>query len=92
MMGLFFYGRDAIQQPLGNGSLCVGGQLFRLPPQSSGATGVITRLLDFTQAPFNSGPGQILPGTLWRFQCHYRDAGFGAGANLTGGLAVPFCP
>ena len=91
--GLFFAGRDAVQIPLGNGLRCVGGsQLFRLPAQSSGPSGVITRTLDFTAAPFASGPGQILPGTLWRFQCYYRDTGFGAGLNLTDGLAVPFCP
>jgi hypothetical protein len=91
--GLFFYGRDAVQLPLGNGFRCVGGgQLFRLPPQSSGPSGVLTRTLDFTAAPFASGPGQILPGTLWRFQCYYRDTGFGAGLNLSDGLAVPFCP
>ena len=91
--GFFFYGRDAVQLPLGNGFRCVGGaQLFRLPVQNSGSNGVITRQLDFTQPPFASGPGQILPGTLWRFQCYYRDTGFGAGFNLTDALAVPFCP
>ncbi len=91
--GLFFYGRDAVQLPLGNGLRCVGGgQLFRLPAQTSGSSGVITRTLDFTAPPFASGPGQILPGTLWRFQCYYRDTGFGAGFNLTDALAVPFCP
>ncbi|MBK7645165.1 MAG: hypothetical protein IPJ19_19320 [Planctomycetes bacterium] len=91
--GFFFYGPDAVQIPLGNGFRCVGGsQLFRLSPQSSGASGVITRTLDFTQPPFSAGPGQILPGTLWRFQCYYRDTGFGQGFNLTDGLAVPFCP
>ncbi len=91
--GFFFYGRDAASIPLGNGTRCVGGaQLFRLPVQSSGAAGVITRLLDFTQPPFSSGNGQISPGTLWRFQCYYRDTGFGAGFNLTDATAVPFCP
>jgi hypothetical protein len=91
--GFFFYGDDAVQLPLGNGFRCVGGShLTRLTPQGSGSTGVITLQLDFTQPPFNSGPGQILPGTLRRFQLYYRDTGFGAGFNLTDGLAVPFCP
>jgi hypothetical protein len=90
--GFFYYGTDAVQIPLGNGFRCIGGsQLFRLPPQSSGPNGVIARQLDFTQPPFGSGPGQILPGTLWRFQCYYRDTGFGTGFNLSEGLAVPFC-
>ncbi len=93
MTALFFYGIDAVQIPLGNGFRCVGGSsLFRLPAQSSGANGVITQQLDFTQLPFSSGPGQILPGTLWHFQCYYRDTGFGAGFNFTDALAVPFCP
>ena len=91
--GFFFYGRDAVNVPLGNGVRCVGGaQLFRLPVQSSGASGVITRQLDFTQPPLSSGNGQIAPGTLWRFQCYYRDTGYGAGFNLTDATAVPFCP
>jgi hypothetical protein len=92
-MGFFLYGRDAVQLPFGNGFRCVGGsQLFRLSPQSSGPNGVITRLLDFNLPPMSGGPGEILPGTLWRFQCYYRDTGYGAGFNLTDGLAVPFCP
>ncbi len=91
--GFFFYGTDATQLPLGNGFRCVAGNhLIRLPTQSSGPGGAIVRQLDFTQPPFSTGVGQILPGTLWRFQCYYRDTGFGAGFNLTDALAVPFCP
>ncbi len=90
--GFFLYGKAPTQVTLGNGFRCIDGQFFRLPVQNTGSTGSFSRTLNFTQAPFNSGAGQIFPGTQLYFQAYYRDTGFGAGVNLTGGVRVPFCP
>ncbi len=92
--GLYYYGPDQISLPFGNGTRCVGGTVFRLnPSQVSSALGVATRILDFTQAPLNSGPGMIVPGSTWNFQYWYRDpAGGGSNFNLSDGLSITFCP
>ncbi|MCP3918644.1 MAG: hypothetical protein GY711_24120 [bacterium] len=86
--GLFFYGADPIQLPLGNGFRCVGGTpLFRLPVQA--ATGrVLSHAVDNTQGP---AAALLVPGSTWHFQAFYRDppAG-GARFNLSDGLTVTF--
>lgn len=93
--GLFFYGPNAIQIPFGNGFRCVGGGsvgTFRLlPPLLADFFGDAARALDFTLPPASSGPSQIHPASIWRFQFWYRDPAAG-GFNLTDGLEVTFCP
>ena len=89
---IFYYGDAAVAQPFGNGVRCVGGSTFRLPPVQASAVGDAAHALDFTQPPADAGPGAIGGGTLWRFQCWYRDpAAGGAGFNLSDGLEVTFC-
>lgn len=84
----FFFGSDRIETPLGNGNLCVGGQLFRFGT-SVASGGVATRSL-----AYGSFPGTVIaPGSTWCFQAQYRNvAGGGAGFNQTEGLAVTFAP
>jgi hypothetical protein len=86
--GIFFYGPQALQLPLGDGILCVG-QGIRLPlVQSSG--GAISYGLDHSLLPPG---GAIGAGQTWLFQCWYRDPlGGPAGFNTSDGLSVFFCP
>ena len=86
--GLFFYGADANATPFGNGTLCVGGALYRFPPVTSNEWGVAGTQVNYNQL---AAAGAILPGSTWRFQFHYRDpAGGGALFNLTEGLEILF--
>lgn len=84
---LFFHGASEGHQPLGNGVLCVGGNLVRLnPPSPTAATGTPTHQLD----PASLG---VAAGTTRFFQCWLRDpAPGGAGYNFSDGLRVTFCP
>jgi hypothetical protein len=85
--GLFFYGQTEIQQAFGNGFRCAGGSVFRLGVQQASPAGVMTRLLDFPNAPGSPGVG-----TTAKFQCWYRNvAAGGAGFNLSNGLSATFC-
>lgn len=88
--GLFFYGLNEANTPLGNGTLCLSGQVRRLGVNLSSATGEY-------QAPFDhttlAASDVIEPGDTRRFQCWFRDpAGGGLGFNLSDGLSVTFCP
>ena len=88
--GLFFYALNEASVPLGNGTLCAGGQVRRLSVLVSSASGEY-------QTPFDQAslaPGDALvPGDVRRFQCWFRDsAAGGAGFNFTDGLSVTFCP
>ena len=89
--GLFYYGRNSIQVPFGNGWRCVGGQIVRYPVVTSDAFGNAFQPIDFTDPP--QANGQITAGSTWSFQLWYRDpAGGGAAFNLTDGLRFIFCP
>jgi hypothetical protein len=92
--GLFYYGPfELAGLPFGNGLRCVGGSSWRLlPPGAADALGVLRRSISYTSVPAGSGPGQIQPGSTWKFQSWYRDASFGAGFNLSDGLSVTFAP
>jgi len=88
--GLFVLGSSTADLQLGEGRLCVGGQLYRLlPPLAATAVGGTSRQLDF-----GSAPGSFVhPGTTWNFQYWYRDtAGGPLGFNLSDGLSVTFGP
>ena len=89
--GLFFYSGSQAQAPLGDGTLCVSGQIFRFPATLSSSTGAAAWALDYANPP--SPAGQITSGTTWYFQFWYRDVQGGpAGSNLSDGLEVTFCP
>jgi hypothetical protein len=85
--GLYFYGPSQQQVPNGNGFLCVGGSLLRLPVVTADDFGDVTYPFDVT-AP----PGVIDPGETWNFQLWYRNpAGGGAFYNFSNGLSVEWC-
>jgi hypothetical protein len=91
--GLFFYGSGKAQLPFGNGFRCVALPVLRIGVRPVSVLGDAAVAIDFTQAPFASGPGAITSGSTKYFQLWYRNpAGGGAGFNLTDGLAVTFCP
>ena len=95
--GLFFYNVNQIQQPFGDGWLCIGSGapgIFRLvPPVRTNESGVAQRYVDFLLPPINSGPGAIHPASAWNFQFYFRDltGPGGTGFNLTNALNVSFC-
>lgn len=89
--GLFYYGREAAELPVGDGILCIGPPVFRLPVVNTRGTGTASWLLDFGNPP--KPAGQVSPGDTWRFSFWYRDpAGGPAGYNFADGLRVAFCP
>jgi hypothetical protein len=85
--GLFFYGDAAIQVPSGNGFVCVGGSVFRLPTVTTGPVGTPSTSLDVSSPP--QPGGAITSGSTWHFQCWFRDGS--PGWNYSDGLRVTFC-
>lgn len=87
--GLFFYGSGQVQTPNGDGFLCVGGNLFRLPVVASDVTGFAQFPLDVGSVPAG---GDILSGSTHNFQFWFRDnpAG-GAGYNFSDAVSITFC-
>jgi hypothetical protein len=92
-LGIFFYGANATQVPMGNGWRCVANPIHRIGVVTTDAFGDASKALDFTLPPMNGGPDAITIGSTRRFQLYYRDppAG-GARTNVTDGLEVTFCP
>ncbi|QDV07721.1 hypothetical protein Poly30_32510 [Planctomycetes bacterium Poly30] len=91
--GLVFYGPQTAMGTIGNGQLCVGGALTRLPiPVTANNLGVMRFPIDVTAAPLGIGPMAVTPGSSWHFQAWYRDSGAGAGSNTTNALSITFCP
>jgi hypothetical protein len=91
---ILFYGPSQIQNPFGNGKLCVGAPRVRVPPLSStDASGFLARSVDLSAPPLGSGPAAVTAGSTWNFQMQYRDsAAGGANFNATNAAAVTFCP
>jgi len=91
--GIFLYGKDAAQIPLGNGIRCVASPFYRLGSTTTNGFGDATFAVDFTRHPANAGSGAITIGSTQRFQLWFRDgAAGGARTNLTDGLLVTICP
>ena len=87
--GLFFFGNGQQSVPLGDGTLCVGGTLYRLPVVTVDGGGTASFPLDLTNLP---GSQTIAPGDSKNFQFWFRDPGFGsAGYNTSDAIAVQFC-
>ena len=85
-MGVFFMGTQAAQLPFGNGVLCVGGALTRMPVGVIDEDGRTWRALDF------AGLG-ITAGDVRQFQLAYRDAAaIGATFNASDAVRVTFLP
>jgi hypothetical protein len=77
--------------PLGNGTLCLGGHIWRLyPGLPSGSSGMVSRSVSIHASP---QVNLIHPGATWSFQYWFRDThAIGGGTNLTDGLQVTFMP
>lgn len=87
--GLFFYGPDKQQASVGDGTLCVGGSLVRLPVVQTDSLGVGTFSLDLLNLP----PGKVIQaGETHNFAFWYRDpTGGPKGSNFSDGYEVSFC-
>lgn len=94
VLTLAFYGQARTPSPLGDGLLCVGAPLVRLPPQQiSGSSGLASRVVDLTQGSASQGPGRIDGGETWSFQLWYRDTDAGGtGFNTSDAVTVEFVP
>ncbi|MFT7677939.1 MAG: hypothetical protein ACI8QC_001925 [Planctomycetota bacterium] len=89
--GLFFFGDTQVQNPVGNGFVCVGGNVHRFPAVQIGPLGTVTYAID------NGNPPPTLPtfavGETWNFQFWLRDpAGGGSNFDFSDGLSVTFQP
>lgn len=82
---LFLYGPSKASLPFGNGTLCVGGGVHRIPPAAA-ATGNLASV-----SPDLAALG-LTPG-VWRFQCWFRDiAAGGAQFDLSDATQVTLVP
>ena len=86
--GLFFYGDAPNNLPIGNGVVCVGGNLFRLPTGTIDALGSFSQTLDIANPV--TPAAQISNGQTWYFSFWFRD-NVGAGFNFSDGISVEFC-
>lgn len=90
--GMFFFGQNHVQYPLGDGYLCLNphppGIIPLLPGASPNAAGIVRRRLNFQAL---SGAGLITPGSTWHFQYWFRDTG-PSSFNLSDGLSATFAP
>jgi arylsulfatase A-like enzyme len=91
-VGFFLYALLEAPPPYVAGESClessVGGRIFRLPPVM-GQNGALTTHLDFAALP---STGEILSGSIWRFQAWFRDPAPAAGFGLSNGLSIYFTP
>ncbi|MEO6710712.1 MAG: hypothetical protein ABI054_01420 [Planctomycetota bacterium] len=85
------FGSQQIQAPFGAGTLCVGGTAYRLPVVYSDNFGFADSLVDFSlPSPKYQA---LVPGSVWYFQCLYRDPLFSNPAgNASDAVRVQFCP
>ncbi|MEZ6014092.1 MAG: right-handed parallel beta-helix repeat-containing protein [Planctomycetota bacterium] len=88
--GLFLSGADAALTQVGGGTLCITGNLHRLPVVATDALGIARFAYD-SSAP---APGIAPPtsGSTRRFQYWFREPPALGGSNLTDALAVTFAP
>ncbi|MEM9378953.1 MAG: hypothetical protein AAGB93_03310 [Planctomycetota bacterium] len=86
--GLFFFGANQVQAPVGDGNLCIGNPFFRLPPVQSSVFGVA--LFDFDSANLPAGYPVFQPGDRWNFSFWYRQMS-PSGFNFTDALEIEFC-
>ncbi|TDJ76783.1 MAG: hypothetical protein E2O39_02730 [Planctomycetota bacterium] len=90
--GIFFYGPNQTQVPVGDGQLCVAGQIGRLPVVDTGTAGRAEWPFDYGNPP--TAATQVLPGSTWNFQFWFCDplGPGGSGFNLSDGMAAMFLP
>ncbi|MFT7486579.1 MAG: hypothetical protein ACI9F9_002434 [Candidatus Paceibacteria bacterium] len=80
--GFFLYGSNAIQFPIGNGTLCIGSPQ-RLATLITDAGGMFEMNVDF-QSPDASA---LTPGRTWLFQTFFRDT-VGSGFDFSNALEL----
>jgi hypothetical protein len=87
--GIVFMGDTQVNNPLGDGRVCAGGNTFRFPASNSGPGGILT-----LTGPAGSSGGMITGGSTWNFQAWYRDipGPCATGFNLSNGLSIGFTP
>ncbi len=85
--GMFIFSRSIAQEPFGNGWLCLGNPILRLPMVVA-KNGRLDYAVDYTQLP----PGaSFLPGSSVHFQAWFRDpAAGGAQFSTSNGLMLRF--
>ena len=89
--GLFFYGPDTTQTPLGDGYLCITGNIQRLPVVFTDTLGAASYAVDLEHPTLPTNT--IQAGETHHFQFWHRDtAGTLANYNLSDALTVPFLP
>ena len=85
-----FMGPQQASLPFGNGTLCVGGGIVRLPILISNAQGGAQQYLNQSSSQLS---GLLTAGSTWNMQFVYRDPSMGpAGYNASNALQVHFCP
>ena len=93
-VAVFFYGREQVFQPFGDGTLCVGsgtlGHLRIGSPITLDADGYGSMQVDMTMKPMDKGPSAWKPGRTWFLQAWYRDPLGITGFNLTDAWQVTF--
>lgn len=89
--GLFFIGTAQVELPLGDGVVCAGGQIGRLPLTPTGPSGVPVYDFDIADVPGHVPP--ILPGEGRGLQYWFRDPlGGSSGWNYSNAVWVVFTP
>ena len=89
-LGLFIYGQNQAQVPLGNGTLCVGNPFHRMSPTITSGAGSVSFPVDYSALPMT---GHISAGQTWNFTFWFRDpAAGGLNSNLSNGRQATFCP
>lgn len=91
-LGVLLMGLQEFQLPMGDGKLCLLGNIQRfLPPLLISPQGSATISIDFLDP--TQPASQIPPGATRYFQFSYRDTGsVAAGFNFSNGLEATFCP
>jgi hypothetical protein len=92
-LGIFFYGTNAAQVPMGNGWRCVANPIHRIGTVTTDGFGDAMRALDFTAAADERRRRRdhdrldaAVPALLPRPRRGRRRT------NVTDGLAITFCP
>jgi len=86
--GLFFFGTQSEAVWSGDGILCVGGQMWRLPVIKTDSIGFADWNLDLNNLP---GSASISPGDINYWSFWFRDTTSG-GWNFTSALEIEWCP
>ncbi len=88
-VGIFACGSQQKDLPFGDGRLCIGGTVIRLPPTRAEGE-VLLGDVDNTLPRF---AGHLMAGSTWHFQAWFRDpAAMGAGFNTSDALTLSFTP